>query len=314
MELEVKRFNEQYLDEAIALIEKSDHTNRLKESWIKNNMSATLAFKANQLVAIIPFEQFPIAFPKDKFAHGCWVSAAHVDEELRGSGIGTKLDQAIEKLFPELDLILVVRKDEGTAAFKWYQKIGYDVISKIVSLKFDSLSFIKAKSYEHYNDLKTFKSLGPELQRCFNLHHKDYIGFPKREINFWENKFAHHYYANSYKYHLLICRNEQNEIESYAFLGRTEMGDKVDRLDILEWSASAHKQDQIDLFNMIQNYAFEQKTNEIRVQYLEMDPMINQALDYGFVKRWETNLMGKMFRSNEKLPKNQWRFFHVDYI
>ena len=310
----IKPYHESNMHDVLCLIEQSGFTTRDSETWTANNMSAVLAYDSDKLIGAIPFERFNICLSKNSSTAALWVSAAYVDPDYRSKGIGSLLDEAIKKYFyPEYTIVMVVRKDEGTAAFRWYKKIGYNVVSKIESMRLEVSHNKNNTNYKIFESSNSIEKISNHLVECFDRHNYSHLGYPLRNSSFWLNKFKYHYYKQSYIYSVL-ARIIDNKIISYSLLGRTSMNDGVDRLDLLEFVCSDEKHEQDDTYDAVMHYAHSIGVSELRIQSLEGDYLLKHALNYGFEKRWETNLMAKMLNQNDNLPKGNWRFFHVDYL
>ncbi len=309
----VRSFEESDLEDALELIRDSDSTNRTKETWAENNMTAMLAFDDQQLIGIIPFERRAIVLSPGDEISALWVSAAHVNPKYRSQGIGSKLDQEIKKYFyPEYKAVFVVREDETSAAYRWYKKLGYHHLINIVSFKKDVEPAAGVSSdYVLLEKPQEFKEWGPRLRDCFQRNVGGSGGFPVRDHEFWLKKFNFHYYRESYRYKIL-ARIEENVVQGYAFLGQTSLRDGVDRFDILEWLASEEARN--DLYQGIMNYAARINLKELRVQCAQTDPMLAWVKGLGFTRRWQTNLLGKYIDSDKKFSGIDWKFFHIDYI
>ena len=312
--IKIKPYHASYMDDVLSLIDKSGFTTRDIETWQANNMSAVLAFDCDNLIGAIPFERFNISLGDGSFMPALWVSAAYVDSNFRGYGVGSLLDQSIYKYFyPRYKIVIVVRKDEGTAAFRWYKKIGYNIVSKIESMKLEVKHNSNQSNYEIFNPFNSLENISDKLVKSFNKNNSSYVGYPIRNINFWHDKSRYHYYKNSYTYSILV-RTSGKEVISYSLLGRTSMNDGIDRLDLLEFISPDDEYEQHQAYDAIMHYACSIGVSELRIQALEHDFLLKHALSYGFEKRWETNLMAKMLNQNNNLPEGKWRFFHVDYL
>jgi len=277
-------------------------------------MSAVLAYDSDRLIGAIPFERLHISIGGGSSTTALWVSAAYIDKDYRSKGIGSLLDKAIAKYFyPKFMIVMVVRKDEGTAAFRWYKKIGYSVLSKIESMRLAVSHNTNNSNYQIFESCHSLENISDQLVECFNENNYSYAGYPLRTKSFWCDKFKYHYYKQSYIYSVLV-RTKGTEIISYSLLGRTSMNDGVDRLDLLEFVSPDDRFEHHQTYDSIMHYANSIGVNEIRVQSLVDDSLLKHALSYGFEKRWETNLMAKMLNPHDNLPEGNWRFFHVDYL
>ena len=315
IDIKIKPFLDSNMDEVLSLIKESGFTTRDLETWAANNMSAVLAFDSEKLIGAIPFERSYISLGGDSFMAALWISTAYVNPNYRSQGIGSKLDHAIEKYFyPEYKVILVFREDAGSAAFRWYKKIGFNTVSKIESMKLKVSSHVtKNRNYQIFQSFNSLDNISNQLIELFDKLNDSYIGYPLRNKSFWKDKFQFHYYRKSYTYSVLTI-SINKKIRSYALLGKTSMNDGVNRLDLLEFVCPDDKYEQHQAFDSIMHYAHSIGVIELRIQSLEGDYLLKHALSYGFEKRWETNLMGKMLNPNDSLPEGNWRFFHVDYV
>lgn len=310
----IRPYNSKDLDAVLDIIEKSDSTNRTKETWLGNDMTAIMAFEEERLIGIIPFEPHKIILGKNSEINALWVSAAHVEPEYRGKGIGTKLDDSIkDSFFPEYEAIFVVRKDEGSAAYRWYIKLGYQNLFRILSFKKDVTSGKGSQDFLLLETSGEFEKHGGRLMECFNRNVGECGGYPERDEKFWIRKFNHHYYKSAYEYKIVaIVENEI--IQGYALLGKSNFGDEIDRFDMLEIIIPQEEKIRNDLINAIFSYADKMSLKEVRIQFAEGDSLIKWAEGLGFKKRWETNVLGKYIEFDKKFLVKKWKYFHIDYI
>lgn len=311
----VRSFHEKDLDDVLQLIGNSDSTDRTKETWLGNHMTAVLAFDDHRLIGIIPFESRTIVLGLGYEIPVLWVSAAHVDPKYRRQGIGSKLDYGIREYFyPEYKAVFVVREDETSAAYRWYKKLNYHHLTNIISLKKDVESAANVTAdYVLLETSQAFKEWGPRLRDCFQRNIGRSGGFPVRDNEFWARKFNFHYYRESYRYKLL-AKIQKDIVQGYALLGQTHLRDDIDRFDILEWLVPQDKETRNDLYHLMMDYASRINLKELRIQCAEKDPMLNWVKGLGFTQRWQTSLLGKYIDSDKKFSNVDWRFFHIDYI
>lgn len=309
-------FTRDVLDDVLALIKKSDSTNRTKETWLRNEMTAILAYDGDQLIGIIPFEKRNIIINDNELLKVLWVSAAHVDPDYRSQGIGTQLDNKIkDEFYPEFKAVFVIREDEQSAAYRWYKKLGYHHLTNILSFKYDVLPSDNEVEHVVMGTAEDFKNNGAQLKSCFDRNIGKYGGYPKRDKCFWHNKFNAHYYKDHYVYKIVAIKGEGNStIEAYALMGQTNYRDGVDRIDILEISMPNDSATREMLLQALLNNAHQFNCCEVRVQCTENDPLVAWFKDFGFSLRWQTNLLGKYIDSGEPITGVSWKFFQTDYI
>ena len=312
-EIVIRKYTSDDLSEVLALIGKSDSTNRTKETWVGNDMTAILAFEGEKLIGIIPFEKRKIVLHRNTEINALWVSAAHIEPAYRRQGIGTRLDDAIGKEFsPEFKAVFVIREDQLSDAYRWYVKLGYQHLAEIISLKLNVAPMEKHTVFTLIESVEKIKKYGPKLKKCFNDCVGDFGGYPKRDELFWAKKFETHYYKDHYKYCMIII--EVEEVQAYALIGRTNLRDDIDRLDILELIVPGDDEIRKDLFKAILNYGDQIKCKEVRIQLTDQDPLVHWCKGLGFAIRWQTHLLGKYIDSDNPLTGVKWKFFHIDYI
>lgn len=309
-------YNNKDLDEVLELIKRSDSTDRSKETWVGNDMTAMLAYDEDRLIGIIPFEKRNIIMDGWHNVKALWVSAAHVEPEYRGQGVGTQLDNRIKvEFYPEFKAVFVIREDEQSAAYRWYKKLGYHHLANLLSLKLGVTSVKNSTGFVLLETFEEFKNYGPRLKRCFDAHIGSCGGYPERDKRFWENKFNSHYYKEHYTYKILAISGKLGaQIAAYAFCGKTNLRDGVNRLDILEIIVPEDKKVRDGLLSAVLNCADRMHCQEIRIQLAEHDPLVKWLKDCGFVLRWQTNLLGKYIDSGKQFPNVNWKFFHIDYM
>lgn len=312
----VRAYNDQDLDAVLALVRRSDSTDRTNETWVGNDMTAMLALEDGRLIGIIPFEKRRIVLDGQTKINALWVSAAHVEPDYRSQGIGTRLDNAIkDEFFPEFQAVFVIREDAQSAAYRWYKKLGYQHLSNIFSLKLDIVPAKNNVAFALLETLQEFKNYGVKLKRCFDAHIGSCGGYPDRDEQFWGKKIDVHYYREYYKYKIVAIEGKKgNEVEAYAFLGQTSMRDGIDRFDILEIIVPEDEKIGTDLLNAVLSYARQMHCRELRIQLAEHDPLVGWFKGLGFVVRWQTNLLGKYIDSGKPFQNVNWKFFQIDYI
>ncbi len=310
----IRAFRERDLDAVLRLIESSDSTNRTKETWLGNDMTAILAFENEKLVGIIPFERRCVVLNENESLDVLWASGVHVEPGYRGQRIGSRMDGEINKYFsPEFEAIMVCREDERSPAYRWYEKLGYQRLMPIISFKKNLEKVLHAPEYQVWHDRQDLEDYGKGIFECFSSNIGSRGGFCARHALFWREKLDVHYYKNFYAYHMLAIMCDDNVL-SYAFLGQTKMKDDIERLDILEMMSPEGMEDKNILYRAIMDFANQLRLKEIRIQIAEKDTDLQWIKSLGFTERWQTNIMGKLIGSDNAFPSIQWRYFHIDYI
>ncbi len=313
MKISIKPFKKAYLSEVISMSRRSDSTSRTPETWRGNNMTAVLAFNGPTLVGMIPIERRKLVTSDNKTENVLWVSGAHVDADLRGMGLGSRLDAGIRRFFSKsFKGVFVYRHDKKSKAYRWYIKNGYRKIVSIVSLKRKTPASIKNVKYTVLSKPSEFGKWGQKLSDLLTNSLSGRSGFAKRYPCFWKDKASSHYYKNFYSYSIIILP-DSGRVSAYALCGLTSMKDGIRRIDILEYAQSGRK-NLNRLYAAICDLAGRKKAKEIRVQLSARDRKdLTFFFDKGFKERWKTNVLFKGFGiGRNKLRR--WKYFQFDYI
>jgi len=287
------------LSEIISLIGRSDSTDRTELTWSKNHMTGILGFEGKKLIGAIPFEPRNFVLGNGEYSKVLWVSAAHVDSEYRSMGLGGKMDKvARENFYPDYEAIFVYRGDENSLAYKWYSRLGYYDILRILSFKIDVRQVENRTNYHCYSSLDELKNIENEIFKCYHLHYGDFGGSPYRHKSFWSEKIFSHYYQNYNRYFIIVLHHE-GEVESYAVLGKTKFRDCVERFEILEYCCPDENKYRNRLVTAVMAEAYKRGLKEVRIQLSNQDPGLQYFEEYGFYFSWRTNLIGILIRPEE---------------
>lgn len=299
--MEIRVYSPSDLQEVLSLIRRSNSTDRTEETWRKNAMTGVLAFDRGKLIGAIPLEPRIFDLGDGESLRLLWVSAAHVDPEYRSRGVGGRLDVKIrEVFFPDYKAIFVYRDDENSPAYRWYARLGYQLLLPILAFKIQVFPVGACLNYNCWTSTDQIKSIERELFDCFQRNCRHFGGGPRRHPTFWSERIDAHYYRRFYKY-LVVTIPQDHRVKGYAILGETDMRDKVKRLDILEHCAPDDPQAREELFLAIMQLAYNRNLAEVRVQMSPQDPGICWVQKFGFENRWRTNLMGVLMRPIEYL-------------
>lgn len=299
--MEIRVYSPSDLQEVLSLIRRSNSTDRTEETWRKNAMTGVLAFDRGKLIGAIPLEPRIFDLGDGESLRLLWVSAAHVDPEYRSRGVGGRLDVKIrEVFFPDYKAIFVYRDDENSPAYRWYARLGYQLLLPILAFKIQVFPVGACLNYNCWTSTDQIKSIERELFDCFQRNCRHFGGGPRRHPAFWSHKIDAHYYKRFYKY-LVLAIPHEDSIKSYAVLGETELRDGVRRFDVLEHCVPDDPGSREELFAAIMKVAHDKKLVEVRIQLSSQDPGIYWVQKFGFRLRWRTNLMGVLMRPIEYL-------------
>jgi predicted acetyltransferase len=284
--IEIRSYTPSDRDSVLKLIEESISTNRTPETWEENKMTAALAFDNKVLIGALPLERRHLEIGGEKSSEVLWISAAHVDKEHRSRGVGTKLDRFIRNQYQnEVDALCVYRGEESSRAYKWYKKMDYHPLLTILAYKKEVSDIKEARETIKIESADKALRYGSDILKCFRNNNDSLGGFPKRNLNYWQRIFSAHYYGADYKFIILALPGENEiNITAYALLGITDMRDRINRSEILEFCA-LDLESQESLHKSIEQYANSMGLKELRIQVSDQEALRHWLEEKGFISR-----------------------------
>lgn len=294
--IRVEPYQNEYLQLALELNQRSDSTNRSRDTWLGNPMTGVIAFDDMDPVGIIPMEKRNFVIHANLTVKLLWVTGAHVEPSFRGQGIGTAMDRKIETFFyPEYKAVFVYRADENSPAYRWYKARGYHDLLPILILKKTVVESVQKLDYEIWDDHQMMERHEAALIGCFHRNVGSRGGFPERKAGFWADRIRFHYYRDFYRF-FLFPHFQDGDLVAYALLGQTNIRDGVERIDILEWVAPESGELQSQLLLTINDFCWKHGLKEIRFPVSFQDPLVEWLRDNGFKNHRRFSLMGKLIR------------------
>ena len=167
IKIKIERYNPKYLQSILKFLKENVYTKRTKNTWNKNYMTSVIAKDNRRIIGILPFEKVYLKI-HDKFERVLWISSLFLRPKFRNKKLGKSILEYSKRIFSKnFKFILVMREDEGSKAFRWYQKNEFKVISKILSI-ITPLSLMK--KYIFSKDLVFFLEFSLFFARKTNLY------------------------------------------------------------------------------------------------------------------------------------------------
>ena len=256
-------------------------------------MAAICAFAGERLIGAIPFERRSLALGNGLYIRALWATGVHVDQDFRSVGIGEAMDRLIPDVFgAEASGIFVYRGHKESGAYRWYEKIGFNVIATIDTLgkQVDQIPRGNVKC-EVYSGEDIFSMIGSELYEIFIRENKKESGFRFRSSQYWCSSCKFHLYRQFYDY--FVLKIGEDDLKAYAFIGQTSIGDAVERLDIFEFIAPLDIRDR--LLQAIQSFALERRVHTLRFRTYNGSELGKWFREKGFSRQGDFFFMGKLF-------------------
>lgn len=210
-------------------------------------------------------------------------------------------------LLPELDALLVMRRDESSSAARWYGQTGFADILSIRCLYLDmagppSAAQASASRF-HVQVVSPAEWDAAQWQSQMHGVYQDVYGTSAgtvaRTPNFWQPALEHHYYRDHYQFQIIgLWNNAQSgepaSLMGYAVVGWSGWHSKRPRMDILElatrqWDAAVAG----DLIATTCQLAWSKNVRQVRAVISAHDPYRGHLARTGFVDRWGYVLQAK---------------------
>ena len=287
------------LEQILALSRRSDSTSRTIVSWRGNDMTAICAFAGKRLIGAIPFERRSLALGGSLYIKVLWATGVHVDEDFRSVGIGEAMDSLIPHLFgAEASGTFVYRGDKDSGAYRWYEKIGFNVIAtiEILGKQVDRSPRTDVK-WAVYSGEDMFSMIGAELYDIFSRENKNRSGFQLRSPGYWHNICKSHLYHSFYEY--FVLKIGEGNLKAYAFIGQTSIRGAVDRLDIFEFIGPPECWE--NLSEAIRMFALDRGVHALRFRTYMGSEIGEWLRKTGFILEGKFYFMGKPFEKESVL-------------
>jgi hypothetical protein len=319
------RMTDSELPAVLALLSQSGGTARTPDSWRHDRMTALVlggggggsdsGGGAEPPQAAMPLAQRTITAGPNRTLNAGWLSSNQFASRmsLRRQTKTTAPDWPA--LLPELDALLVLRRDEPSLAARWYAHTGFSDILSVRCLYLDMESPPAAPSGPagRYHvqvvtpeDAQWDASLWQS--QMFSVYRDVYAstgGTLPRTPDFWRPALAHHYYRDHYQFQLIGLWNApdspqasslktQDSLMGYALVGWSGWHSKRPRMDILElatrqWDTAVAG----DLIRTTCQLAWSKNVRQIRAVISVHDPYRGHLARTGFADRWGYCLQAK---------------------
>jgi GNAT superfamily N-acetyltransferase len=286
-------------------------------TWNGLNMSAITAWDGSTLVGAIPFEPRLLQIDEERCIPTIHETVVAMRPELRGQGVGSKLQNAIFEMCPEgAELVTVFREEPESAAYRWYQKNGFAPAMHVDSW-FSDASDRCTEPAEY--ELSCAADITDQQWRAIELlrlHELLKPGRIHRLLKFW---LQVHPYRSRYSFHM-VMQSTGSKLKRYALLGVGNMHSETTRVDVLEFChCDGTPESSRELIQCIQACAARNDWKPVRWPLAQSDPLTDIAAAAGFQRQWGFDMLARpLTPSAAELLKvvastQRWRYAAVDY-
>ncbi len=331
------RMSDPQLPALLALLAQSGGTARTADSWHHDHMTALVLGTPES-----PHALMPIACRAIPVCPGRTLAAGWLSSNQFASRMGLRRQTRLTApewpaLLPELDALLVMRRDEPSLAARWYAQTGFADVLSVRCLYLDMEAPPAPASpgngpASRYHVQVVSPAAGQwdaalwqsQMHAVYRDVHAATGGAPARSATFWEPALAHHYYRAHYQFQIigLWSAPSSNTTHSpsspgnatpgsspadttlmgYAVVGWSGWHSKRPRMDILElatrqWDTAVAG----DLIGATAQLAWSKNVRQVRAVISVHDPYRGHLARTGFADRWGYLMQAKWLQPQRYL-------------
>jgi hypothetical protein len=312
--------NDAELPEVLSLLAASGATPRTAETWAHDRMTAVVL--GEPAIAAMPMAVRTIASAPGRPLTVGWLSSNQFASRMSLRGRTRQTARDWPALLPELDALLVLRREETSLAARWYAQTGYHDILSVRCLYLDMESpphtpGMRAGGTRYAVQVATpsdpaWKSeqdrWQAEMAAVYHEVYSAYGGPPARSVDFWTPALAYHYYREHYQFQILGLWSSgapaQHSLLGYAVVGWSGWHSKRPRMDILElatrqWDTGIAA----DLILTTCQLAWSKNVRQVRAVVSTHDPYRGHLTRTGFEDRWGYQMMAHWLNPQRHLDR-----------
>jgi hypothetical protein len=215
-------------------------------------------------------------------------------------------------LLPEIDALLVTRREESSLAARWYATTGFEDLLSIRCLYLEMEApppGAAAGSRYHVqvtspDDLAAWE---PHLHAVYTDVYGTYGGPRQRSGRFWSEALRHHYYREHYQFQVIGLWESPAAgagLVGYAVVGWSGWHSKRPRMDILElatrqWDTGIAA----DLIQTTCQLAWSKNVRQVRAVISAHDPYRGHLARTGFQDRWGYLMLARWLQPQRYLDR-----------
>ena len=302
----IHRMDQADLPRVLSVVAAAGGTRRTEASWQQDAMTALVLGPREAPGALMPISRRLVQVAPGRVLQAGWVSSNQFASRmgLRRQSRGTEAHWA--ELLPEIDALLVVRRDEPSLAGRWYSQVGFHEVLAIrcLYLEMDAPPAAAAGRYH-------VQVVGPEqistwsnqMAQVYREVFGNYGGAVMRSAPFWGPALADHFYKEHYQFQVIgLWANES--LMGYAVVGWSGWHSKRPRMDILElatrqWDTQVAQ----ELIQTTCQLAWGKGVAQVRAVVSVHDPYRPHLARVGFADRWGYAMQAKWLHPQRYLDK-----------
>ena len=219
------RLSTDELPAVLVLLAAAGGTARTEESWEQDRMTALVLGRNGSPEAVMPLSCRSIHAARGRELSAGWLSSNQFASKMGLRRQTRDTSPEWPDLLPELDALLVMRRDESSLAGRWYAQTGFEDVLSIRCLYLDMQSPPAGRaasaggggaaggSARYQVQVATPGDTAawtqesarwqPEMLAVYQDVYGSYGGPRLRTANFWSRALAQHYYREHYQFQII---------------------------------------------------------------------------------------------------------------
>jgi hypothetical protein len=292
----IHRMADSQLPQVLHLLASAGATPRTVDSWNQDHMGALLLGDKDSPTAAMPFAKRTIKVAPDRTVNVGWLSSNMFPTRMGFRRHGRNTANLWAQLLPDVDALLVVRRDQPSLTARWYTQVGFHQILAIRCLYLEMESPPASPAGRYRMAVVGPDELAPWQDEMLSVHRDvfgNYGGPVVRHADFWRGTLAHHYYKQHYQFQVIGLWSEKT-LMGYAVVGWSGWHSKRPRMDILElatrqWDAGVA----LELIQTASQLAWSKGVPQVRAVISVHDPYRSALARIGFEDKWGYVMLAK---------------------
>lgn len=315
----LRRMSEEELPTVLSVLAAAGGTSRSVESWRADRMTGLVLGEKGSVSAVMPMARRTVQVAPGRTMEAGWLSSNQFASRMGLRRQTRETSGQWGELLPELDALLVVRRDEGSLAGRWYGQTGFHEVLSIRCLYLDMEAAPDAGAGQGRYRVEVVNAgkgaewdAGKWQGEMLGVYREVYAacgGMPVRGENYWRGALAHHYYGQHYQFQIVGLwgggnGEEERTLMGYAVIGWSGWHSKRPRMDILEiatrqWDTPAAS----ELLRTTAQLAWSKGVRQVRAVISAHDPYRSHLTRSGFMDRWGYVMLAKWLQAQRYVDR-----------
>lgn len=307
----IHRLHDNEVPHAIAALAAGGGTARTRDTWDQDVMTALVLAPADEPGPLMPLCQRTLAVAPGRTLRAGWISSNQFASRMSTRRQSRATVSEWPELLPDLDALLVVRRDEPSLVGRWYAQAGFHSILSIRCLYLDMDEPLVGPTGLYHMRVCGLEELAHWQPHMLAVYHEvfgHYGGPVVRHAGFWQPALRRHFYQAHYQFQVIglwqagTAGTADETLMGYAVVGWSGWHSKRPRMDILElatrqWDTRVAE----ELIRTTCQLAWSKQVREVRAVVSVHDPYRSYLARTGFEDRWGYVMQAKWLHPQRSL-------------